>query len=93
MSPNPRTNPNPDYSSMGFRAPKKKKGPIYAENIGFRAPKETRERLEWLTKCLSYSANRVVIEAIDSIYNMIQMGATHTPEIVLRGRDLKKYVQ
>lgn len=78
---------------MGFRGPKKKKGAIYAANIGFRAPKETRERLEWLTKCLSYSANRVVIEAIDGIYNQIRLGPTHTPEVVLRGRDLAKYVQ
>lgn len=77
---------------MGFRAPKKKKGPIYADNIGFRAPKETRERLEWLHKCLQISANRIVIEAVDGAYNQIMLGPTHTPEFILRGRDLKKYM-
>jgi hypothetical protein len=90
---NPKTSVSSSYDGMGFRGPKKRKGAIYAANIGLRAPKETRQRLEWLVRCLSYSANRVVVEAIDAIYNQIRLGPTHTPEVVLRGRDLSKYVQ
>ena len=86
-------NPKPEYDTSKFRAPKKKKGAIYAANIGFRAPKETRERLEWLVRCLNYSANRVLIEAIDGLYYRINNGPTYMPEIELRGRDLAKYVR
>ncbi|NBW11268.1 MAG: hypothetical protein EBR82_24880 [Caulobacteraceae bacterium] len=89
--------PNNDNLSSArgikFRAPKNPDVEILADSIGFKAPKETRERLTWLRKCLNYSANRIVIEAVDAVYNMIQVGHTHTPDIVLRGRDLKKYVQ
>jgi hypothetical protein len=89
--------PNKDNLSSArgikFRAPKNPDVEILADSIGFKAPKETRERLTWLRKCLNYSANRIVIEAVDAVYNMIQVGHTHTPDIVLRGRDLKKYVQ
>ena len=84
--------PNPSTKGIKFRAPKNPNVPILADSIGFKAPVQTRERLTWLRKCLNYSANRIVIEAVDALYDMINIGHTHTPDIVLRGRDLKKYV-
>jgi hypothetical protein len=92
MSEPKRKEPISSAEGIKFRAPKNPDVKILADSIGFKAPKETRERLTWLRKCLNYSANRIVIEAIDAIYNEIQLGHTHTPDIVLRGRDLKKYV-
>ena len=80
------------YDKSKFRAPKKRKGALYAANIGFRAPEETRRRTGALVKVLNYSANRVVIEAVDAIYDQIFSGLNFTPDIILRGRRLKDIV-
>jgi hypothetical protein len=60
-----------------------------SDTIGFRAPKETREKLDKLSKLMKYSCNLVVIEAVNALYDLIYIGPTHTPSIVLRGRALK----
>jgi hypothetical protein len=74
------------------RAPKKTKEGGLSDTIGFRAPLETRQKLERLSKLLNYSCNLVVIEAVNSIHDLIFIGTTHTPQIVLRGRALKEVV-
>lgn len=73
------------------RAPQKREGGL-SDTIGFRAPKETREKLDKLSKLMKYSCNLVVIEAVNGIHDMIFTGPTHTPAIVLRGRALKDVV-
>jgi hypothetical protein len=73
------------------RAPSKREGGL-SDTIGFRAPKETREKLDKISKLLNYSCNLVVIEAVNAVYDLIFTGPTHTPAIVLRGRALKDIV-
>lgn len=75
----------------GYRAPKRKKGSIYADNIGFRAPIDTRKKLDWLVRLYSYSANRLVIEAVDCIYDQVLAPSGLSPLLVGKGRDLAKY--
>jgi hypothetical protein len=70
------------------RAPSKREGGL-SDTIGFRAPKETREKLDRVSRLLNYSCNLVVIEAVNAIHDMIYTGPTHTPAIVLRGRAYK----
>jgi hypothetical protein len=79
-------------NQIKHRAPRKTKDGGLSDTIGFRAPKETREKLEKLSKLLNYSCNLVVIEAVNSVYDMIYTGPTHTPALVLRGRALKDIV-
>ena len=74
------------------RAPKKTKEGGLSDTIGFRAPRETRDKLEKLSKLLNYSCNLLVIEAVNSIYDLVYVGPTYTPLIVLRGRALKDIV-
>lgn len=79
-------------NQIKHRAPKKTKEGGLSDTIGFRAPKETREKLEKLSKLHNYSCNLIVIEAVNALFDMTYIGPTHTPQIVLRGRALKDVV-